>query len=215
RPKMSLRGVFLLQCYLTLAAAMFFQLGEQEEKCIIEEIPIETLVTGYFLLEPWDPKSLSHSPHLGVTVKVRDPNHEVQMTKRFGKFGKFTFSAHDSGQHFFCFQTNSTRFSVFAGERLRLHLDIQMGEHPVDHNVDKTEDNMENLERLTHLRGQMINIIRQQEYQREKEEVFRQISEDTNSKVLWWAVIQTFILLSVGFWQMKRLKDFFIAKKLV
>ncbi|CAF96976.1 unnamed protein product [Tetraodon nigroviridis] len=43
---MSLRGVFLLQCYLTLAAAMFFQLGEQEEKCIIEEIPIETLVTG-------------------------------------------------------------------------------------------------------------------------------------------------------------------------
>lgn len=49
----------------------------------------------------------------------------------------------------------------------------------------------------------------------EKEEVFRQISEDTNSKVLWWAVVQTLILLSVGFWQIKRLKDFFIAKKLV
>jgi len=49
----------------------------------------------------------------------------------------------------------------------------------------------------------------------EKEDVFRQISEETNSKVLWWAVVQTSILLSVGFWQMKRLKDFFIAKKLV
>lgn len=49
----------------------------------------------------------------------------------------------------------------------------------------------------------------------EKEEEFRQVSEDTNSKVLWWAVVQTSILLSVGFWQMKRLKDFFIAKKLV
>lgn len=46
------------------------------------------------------------------------PAFQVQMTKRFGKFGKFTFSAHDSGQHFFCFQTNSTRFSVFAGERM-------------------------------------------------------------------------------------------------
>lgn len=43
---MSRRGAFLLQCYLTLAAAMFFQLEEQEEKCIIEEIPIDTLVTG-------------------------------------------------------------------------------------------------------------------------------------------------------------------------
>lgn len=42
-----------------------------------------------------------------------------------------------------------------------------MGEHPVDHNADKTKDNMENLENnLTHLRDQMINIMRQQEYQR-------------------------------------------------
>lgn len=49
----------------------------------------------------------------------------------------------------------------------------------------------------------------------EKEEVFRQISEETNAKVLWWAVVQTCVLLSVGFWQMKQLKDFFVAKKLV
>lgn len=44
---MGLQGTgFLLQCYLMLAAAMFFNLGEQEEKCIIEEIPEDTLVTG-------------------------------------------------------------------------------------------------------------------------------------------------------------------------
>uniref|UniRef100_A0A665VZ75 Transmembrane emp24 domain-containing protein 11-like n=1 Tax=Echeneis naucrates TaxID=173247 RepID=A0A665VZ75_ECHNA len=164
--KMGFQGIgFLLQCYLMLAAAMYFDLGEQEEKCIIEEVPEDMLVTG----ESWRWKSLSstHSPHFGVTVSVRDPNQEVVMSKRYGKFGKFTFTAHASGQHFLCFQTNSTRFAVFAGERL------------------------------------------------EKEEVFRQISEDTNSKVLWWAVVQTLTLLSVGFWQMKRLKDFFIAKKLV
>ncbi|KAM9356641.1 transmembrane emp24 domain-containing protein 11 [Symphorus nematophorus] len=214
---MGLRGIgFLLQCYLMLAAAMYFDLGEQEEKCIIEEIPEDTLVTGRFLLEPWDLKVVTHSPHLGVTVTVRDPNHEVQMTKRYGKFGKFTFTAHASGQHYFCFQTNSTRFSVFAGEKLKLHLDIQMGEHLIDPNTEKTKDNMKTLENsLSHLVEQMMYISRQQEFQREKEEVFRQISEDTNSKVLWWAVVQTSILLSVGFWQMKRLKDFFIAKKLV
>lgn len=43
---MSLRAVLFLQGYLVLAAAMFFQLGEQEEKCIIEEIPVDMLVTG-------------------------------------------------------------------------------------------------------------------------------------------------------------------------
>lgn len=214
---MGLRGTgFLLQCYLMLAAAMYFDLGELEEKCIIEEIPEDMLVTGHFLLEPWDSMMSSHSPHLGVTVTVRDPNYEVQMSKRYGKFGKFTFTAHASGQHFFCFQTNSTRFAVFAGEKLKLHLDIQIGEHLIDHNTEKTKGSMENLENsLSHLRDQMMFIIKHQEYQREKEEEFRQISETTNSKVLWWAVVQTSILLSVGFWQMKRLKDFFIAKKLV
>ncbi|XP_026186646.1 transmembrane emp24 domain-containing protein 11 isoform X2 [Mastacembelus armatus] len=199
-----------------LAAAMYFDLGEQEEKCIIEEIPEDMLVSGYFLLEPWDSKSFIHSPQLGVTVTVRDPNHEVLMSKRYGAFGKFTFTSHSSGQHYLCFQTHSTRFAVFAGERLKLHLDVQMGEHSTDPNTERTKDNMKNLENsLSYLIDQMMYITRQQEYQREKEEIFRQISEDTNSKVLWWAVVQTSILLSVGFWQMKRLKDFFIAKKLI
>lgn len=214
---MCLRGIgFLLQCYLMVATAMYFELGEKEEKCIIEEIPEDTLVTGYFLLEPWNMKAFTTSPHFGVTVTVKDPNLEVVMNKRFGKFGKLTFTAHASGQHYLCFQTNSTRFSVFAGEKLKLHLDVQMGENTIGHDTEKTKDNMASLDNsLRHLIDQMTYIIRQQEYQREKEEIFRQISEETNSKVLWWAVVQTSILLSVGFWQMKRLKDFFIAKKLV
>ncbi|XP_027865558.1 transmembrane emp24 domain-containing protein 11 [Xiphophorus couchianus] len=210
------RVILLLLGCLPLATAMYFVLGEKEQKCIIEEIPEDTLVTGNFFLEPWDVKSFSHSPHLGVTVTVRDPNQEVQLSKRYGVFGKFTFTAHASGQHHLCFQTNSTRFSVFAGERLKLHLDVQMGEHWVDPNMDRTKDNLQILEsNLQHLTSQMTYITRQQEYNREKEEIFRQISEETNSKVLWWAVIQTGILLSVGFWQIKRLQDFFIAKKLV
>ncbi|XP_008419229.1 transmembrane emp24 domain-containing protein 11 [Poecilia reticulata] len=210
------RAAVLLLGYLPLAAAMYFDLGEKEQKCIIEEIPEDTLVTGNFFLEPWDVTSFSHPPHLGVMVTVRDPNQEVQLSKRYGAFGKFTFTAHASGQHHLCFQTNSTRFSVFAGEKLKLHLDVQMGEHWVDPNVERTKDSLQVLEsNLQHLTSQMTYITRQQEYNREKEEIFRLISEETNSKVLWWAAIQTCILLSVGFWQIKRLKDFFIAKKLV
>ncbi|KAJ3587690.1 hypothetical protein NHX12_011287 [Muraenolepis orangiensis] len=171
---------------------------------------------GYFLLEPWDLKQSSSLPHLGMTTIVRDPNNEVVMTKRYGKHGKFTFTSHMSGQHFLCFQSNSTRFSVFVGERLKLHLDVQMGEHPMERGSERTKDHLHTLDdSLSHLIDQMMYITRQQEHQREKEEVFRQISEETNSKVLWWAVVQTTILLSVGFWQINRLKDFFIAKKLI
>ncbi|XP_061691260.1 transmembrane emp24 domain-containing protein 11 [Syngnathoides biaculeatus] len=210
------RASFFLQAYLTLASAMYFDLGEQEERCIIQEIPEDMLVTGYFLLQPWDLESSTHSPQLGVTVTVRDPDHEVLMSKRYGIFAKFTFTAHASGPHFLCFQSNSTRFSVFAGERLKLHLDVQIGDHAVNPKGDAAKDKLKTLEySLQHLIDQMVYITKQQDYQREKEETFRQISEETNSTVLWWAVVQTFLLISVGFWQMKRLKDFFIAKKLV
>lgn len=204
------------QCCLMFTAALYFDLGEQEQKCIIEEIPEDTLVNGYFLLEPWDHKKATNSPHLGLTVTVRDPNHEVLMSKRYGGHGKFTFTSHASGSHFLCMQTNSTRFSVFAAERLKVHLDIQMGKHPLDPNAVKAKDTVQTMEiSLRHLIDQIQYISKQQNFQREREETFRQISEETNGKVLWWAVVQTSILLSVGFWQIKRLKDFLIEKKLV
>ncbi|XP_062380504.1 transmembrane emp24 domain-containing protein 11 [Sardina pilchardus] len=151
-----------------------------------------------------------------MTVTIRDPNHEILLLKRYGKYGKFTFTSHASGQHYLCMQSNSTRFSVFAGERLRVHLDVQMGEHSIDPSAVKAKDTVKTMEySLQHLIDQMTYIARQQDYQREREETFREISEQTNWSVLWWAIIQTAILLSVGFWQMKRLKDFLIEKKLV
>ncbi len=58
-------------------------------------------------------------------------------------------------------------------------------------------------------------ITKEQNYQRYREERFRQTSESTNQRVLWWALAQTVILLAMGTWQMKHLKSFFEAKKLV
>ncbi|XP_036406893.1 transmembrane emp24 domain-containing protein 11 [Megalops cyprinoides] len=206
----------LVLCYLALTWAMFFDLGEQEEKCIIEEVPQDTLVTGYFLLEYWDTGKQTNSPHLGITVIVRDPDHQTLMSKRYGRKGKFTFTSHSSGQHFLCMQSNSTRFAVLAGQRLRLHLDVQMGEHTLDPSTEKAKDMVKTVEyNLRHLIDQIHYISKQQDFQREREETFRRISEETNGKILWWAVLQTAILLTVGVWQMKRLQDFLIEKKLV
>ncbi|XP_063045765.1 transmembrane emp24 domain-containing protein 11 [Engraulis encrasicolus] len=212
-----LTAILLKVCLLTWATAMYFDLGEQEEKCIIEEIPDDTLVTGYFLLEYWDQNKPHNTPHLGMTVTIRDPNHEVQLLKRYGKYGKFTFTSHAPGQHFLCMQTNSTKFSVFAAERLRVHLDVQVGQqHSIDPSEEKAKDTMKTMEySVQHLIDQMKYISRQQDYQREREETFREISEQTNWSVLCWAFVQTSILLLVGVWQMKRLKDFLIEKKLV
>uniref|UniRef100_A0A8D2DZS9 GOLD domain-containing protein n=1 Tax=Sciurus vulgaris TaxID=55149 RepID=A0A8D2DZS9_SCIVU len=43
----------------------------------------------------------------------------------------------------------------------------------------------------------------------------RLTSESTNQRVLWWSMAQTVAMVLTGIWQMRHLKSFFEAKKLV
>jgi len=69
--------------------------------------------------------------------------------------------------------------------------------------------------RIRQLLDQVEQITKEQNYQRYREERFRETSESTNQRVLWWSMAQTVILLLTGLWQMRHLKGFFEAKKLV
>lgn len=55
----------------------------------------------------------------------------------------------------------------------KLHLDVQMGEHPTDPNIHNTNDDIESLENsLMHLKDQMKYITKHQEYQRVNKTTF-------------------------------------------
>ena len=48
-----------------------------------------------------------------------------------------------------------------------------------------------------------------------REATFRELSESTNVRVLWWSVGQALVLVLTAYWQLRHLKSFFEAKKLV
>lgn len=50
------------------------------------------------------------------------------------------------------------------------------------------------------------DIRREQQYQREREADFRDLSESTNSRALWYSVAQISVLLGTCFWQLRHLK---------
>lgn len=121
----------------------------------------------------------------------------------------------------------------------RVHLDIQVGEHTNNYPEIAAKDKLTELQlRVRQLLDQVEQIQKEQNYQRVREntdglqvlipvltrpsvcpqyreERFRMTSESTNQRVLWWSIAQTLILLLTGIWQMKHLKSFFEAKKLV
>uniref|UniRef100_A0A8C4T513 Si:ch211-255i20.3 n=1 Tax=Erpetoichthys calabaricus TaxID=27687 RepID=A0A8C4T513_ERPCA len=214
-----IKVALILVLFSTSSFGMFFHLGEREEKCIIEDIPDDTLVSGYFHMEQLDvTKQNFHSSKstLGMVLTVRDPEHDIVISKLYGFQGKFTFTSHSPGNYYICLKSNSTRLTVFAGNEMRVHLDIQIGKYEIGESVPGTKDAIHNArDDMQHILEQLQQINKQQNYQREREETFRQISENTNSNILWWAAVQTTLLLIVGMWQTKQLKDFLIEKKLV
>ncbi|XP_025070906.1 transmembrane emp24 domain-containing protein 11-like isoform X2 [Alligator sinensis] len=168
---------FLFCFWIALSQPFYFHSGEREEKCIIEDIPSETLVIGSYMVQKWDMHEqtfLESAPGLGMYVTITTPTEE------------------------------------------RIHLDIRVGEHLIDEVIAQAKDKVNEANfRVEHLIEQIHHISKEQNYQRQREEYFRLTSEQTNSNILWWAFVQTLILILVGIWQIKCLKDFFIAKKLV
>ncbi|KAG8194894.1 hypothetical protein JTE90_029185 [Oedothorax gibbosus] len=203
--------------YLSVSSALYFHISETERKCFIEEIPDETMVVGNYKCELHDPKTggfMPSSPGIGMHVEIRDPNEKIILSKVYSSEGKFSFTSSSPGEHVICLYSNTTKW--FSGSQLRVHLDIQVGEHAVDYGHVAQKEKLTELQlRLRQLLDQVEQISKEQNYQRYREERFRQTSESTNQRVLYWSVSQTVILLLMGFWQMRHLKSFFQAKKLV
>jgi len=213
---------FLYTCLLLTIAgsnALYFHMGETEKKCFIEEIPDETMITGKYRTQLFDDSTNDYmpaSPGIGMHVEVTDPDKKVVLSKFYASEGRFTFTSHTPGEHHICLHTNSTRWSLFAGGRLRVHLEMLVGEHANDYAQIAEKDKLTELQlRMRQLLDQVDQITKEQAYQRYREERFRSTSESTNQRVLWWALLQTLVLLATGFWQMRHLKGFFEAKKLV
>ncbi|CBY24673.1 unnamed protein product [Oikopleura dioica] len=214
---MKIVHVFLL--LVQLASSLFFEMGEKETKCFVEEIPEETMVVGKYNTQLFDDKINEwqpSAPGMGMHVEVSDPEQKVMLKRDYGAEGKFTFTAHKPGEHQICIHSNSTKWALMAHEKMRIHLDLQVGDTAVDYKKVASTEKLTQLQlRVRQLQDQVTQIQKEQNYQRVREEKFRTTSESTNSRVLWWSFIQTVILISAGVWQIRHMRTFFEAKKLV
>uniref|UniRef100_A0A8C4LZM2 GOLD domain-containing protein n=1 Tax=Equus asinus TaxID=9793 RepID=A0A8C4LZM2_EQUAS len=197
-----------LLALLGRGGAFYLEVRELEEKCFIQEIPDGTVVIGARAASPGLARPASRV--------LRGNGGWNLLARQYGPQGSFTFTSQSPGEHQICLHLESIRFALFYDGKLAIHLDMQLGEHTNDYTEIAANDKLT----LLHLRVQQLveqveQIQKEQEYQRWREERFRQTSESTNQRVLWWSILQTFILVAIGIWQMQHLKSFFKAKKLV
>jgi hypothetical protein len=127
-----------------------------------------------------------------VVTKTRGPSD-----------GRFTFTSHESGDHSICISTNYT--SWWSSTHIKLYLDIVVGTTKPDIESDRTHIG-ELSSKLRDLNQKLEEIRREQQYQREREADFRNLSENTNSKAVWYSVLQIGVLIATCTWQLRHLK---------
>lgn len=141
-----------------------------------------------------------------------DNNHKVADQKS-SPDGDFTFTSLDSGEHKFCLTpiyTDNTHNKIH-----RIFFDVAQGSanEYVDSKSTKMVDDL--TVRVNKLYEQLDKIHWEQENIREREAVFRDQSESTNSRVVKWSIVQLIVLVGTCVYQLRHLKSFFVKQKIV
>ena len=145
------------------------------------------------------PRPRSHT----VRTQEVETGHNVVKT-RGPSDSRFTFTSHDSGDHSICLSSNYGT-SWFSSTHIRLHLDIVIGSTKADAEHDRSHVS-ELSQKLRDLNQKLEDVRREQQYQREREAAFRDLSEVTNSRAVWYTVAQIGVLIATCVWQMRHLK---------
>jgi p24 family protein alpha len=149
-----------------------------------------------------------HDPQTHSNIQEEPSGHVVVKTN--GPLdGKFTFTSHESGDHAICLSTNYATW--FSHTHLRIAIDIVVGTTRPD--VEKDRSHISELAgKVRDLNIKIEDIRREQQYQREREQDFRDLSEHTNARAVWYSLAQIGVLIFTCAWQMRHLKVSFASR---
>ncbi|KAF8200383.1 membrane protein [Pholiota molesta] len=203
----------LLLSFLASVHALHFYLDANQQRCFIEELPTDTVVQGHYRALEWNEQEQTYAenPDLGIIVDVQEEPSGHVVVRSVGPLdGRFTFTSHEAGDHSICLSTNYT--SWFSHTHIRLYLDIVVGSTKADVEHDRSHVS-ELAGKVRDLNAKLEDIRREQQYQREREEDYRDLSEATNSRAVWYSIAQIAVLLGTCAWQLRHLKRFFEDRK--
>ncbi|TFK17322.1 hypothetical protein FA15DRAFT_676151 [Coprinopsis marcescibilis] len=205
--------LYSLLSFFTFANALHFYLDANQKRCFIEELPTDTVVEGHYRALEWSEaqQKYAENPELGIIVEVTEEPSGHSVVKTVGPLdGKFTFTSHEAGDHAICLSTNYA--SWFSHTHIRMNIDIVVGTTRPD--VEKDRSHVNQLaSKVRDLNNKIEDIRREQQYQRERERDYRDLSEATNARAVWYTIAQIGVLLSTCVWQMRHLKRFFEDRK--
>jgi hypothetical protein len=86
-------------------------------------------------------------------------------------------------------------------------MNTRLNESRFQPDVEKDRSHVSDMvQKLRDLRSKLDEIQREQQYQREREADYRDLSEATNSRAVWYTIFQILVLLATCYWQLRHLR---------
>jgi len=212
-----MKAVLLALILISPALAFHFYLAGHTPRCFVDDIPRETFVHGKFTALDYSDnfQAWVENPDVGIQITVDEKanSHRI-INQRLEHKGVFSFTSAESGAHTLCIGANVTD-GWFTRRRMKVYFDVAVGDSGMDLTENK-EHKMTALYWRVHDIVNQVHYIRQsQDLQRERELEFRDLSEHTNVRAVYWTLVQMLLVGVASMWQLHNLKAFFRAKKLV
>lgn len=135
------------------------------------------------------------------------------MDQRVAGSGDFYFTSLDSGEHRICLSPVYKGGNDLKYHRIQFDLALGSAHDYADSKSTRKVDDL--TRRVQSLNKKLEEIHLEQELMREREAVFRDQSEATNSRVVKWTLVQLFVLIGTCVYQLRHLKSFFVKQKIV
>jgi len=195
------------------ASELYFYLTESEPLCFFDDLALGSTILVKF-------EHVDHASKPAV-VRIYDPNGATVVEKRATETGRLAFAAKQVGEHRVCAAAELKTKAWPASSktaRFSMRVDVVSGA------AENAAEDTINLAKVAHVKGleaelnDLANVVdlvlQDMELARQRETHFREQSERISSRVVWWSVIQTLVLVAAGVMQSLHLQRFFMSKKI-
>ncbi|KAJ3052009.1 p24 complex component [Rhizophlyctis rosea] len=152
--------------------------------------------------------------NLDIDFWITNPKDTLLFSVFKKSTSSFGFNADSSGTYTYCFgnQMSSVTdkdvtFTVAGPDEIfKLQEKYQMPEDDAHEPLAKEVSELHNGLRL---------VMDEQGYMKRREEVHRKTAESTKSRIVWWSLLQSVLLVAVCLFQVNYLKRFFEVRRMV
>merc|ERR1719215_84355 len=192
------------------ASALFFELKPgSEEECFAWKPDAGHRCVGSYEAD---------GPEEGIVVRMVGPEGNELWRSADSSGHLQSVDAHSKGESYkLCFKSTISEIQMVS-------FDARWG-HDYDHELDQggreikqfvTQNHTDQMkDTVAKLYSRVLDITEQQEFAIPREAVHRETAESTNTRVVWWTVVEAIFLVALAIAQVYILRSYFEVKTLI